>query len=142
VWRKCRVQIWDILTSLEISLLGAGDGEGHGGMASQTGRTGGTPGSTGGAGFLRRCILGSSSGVRWRGRGAWRPRRGGRGTRRGARAGRLLETVHPRVHVGRVRGEHDRDRGEAAAAVEVLLDGAGRSSLQPNRGGYLGKRKI
>uniref|UniRef100_A0A0A9EJG9 Uncharacterized protein n=1 Tax=Arundo donax TaxID=35708 RepID=A0A0A9EJG9_ARUDO len=32
-------------------------------MASQIGSTGGAPGGTGGAGFLRRCVLGSTSGA-------------------------------------------------------------------------------
>jgi hypothetical protein len=42
-------------------MLGAGAGamEGPGAMASQTGSTGGMPGGTGGAGFLRQCVLGS-----------------------------------------------------------------------------------
>uniref|UniRef100_A0A8R7UPP1 Uncharacterized protein n=1 Tax=Triticum urartu TaxID=4572 RepID=A0A8R7UPP1_TRIUA len=42
---------------------GAGAMEGPGAMASHTGSTGGAPGRTGGAGFLRRCVLGSTSGA-------------------------------------------------------------------------------
>ncbi|BAS86757.1 Os03g0788650 [Oryza sativa Japonica Group] len=42
---------------------GAGAMDGPGAMASQIGSTGGAPGGTGGAGFLRRCVLGSTSGA-------------------------------------------------------------------------------
>jgi hypothetical protein len=38
---------------------GAGAMEGPGATASQTGSTGDAPGGTGGAGFLKRCVLGS-----------------------------------------------------------------------------------
>ncbi|GJN10235.1 hypothetical protein PR202_ga28313 [Eleusine coracana subsp. coracana] len=42
---------------------GAGAMDGPGAIASQTGRTGGAPGGTGGAGFFRRWVRGSTSGA-------------------------------------------------------------------------------